>query len=203
MQRCSRIWPSTSRPPGPNELWVGDITYIRTRSAFVYLAVILDAWSRRVFGYAVSRQVDTRLTIAALHATLTDRQPPRGCIHNTDRGSQYAAADYRAMLAEWGLRWSMSRRGNPYDNAQAESFIKTVRCEEVYLNDYGTYQDVLARLPRFIDHVYNEKRFHSALGYLSPKEYEDQHAQHAAPISPPRCPTDRPHSKTCPIFGGH
>ena len=121
------VFPNLARyfvPSGPNELWVGDITYIRIRLAFVYLAVILDARSRRVVGYAVSRQIDTRLTLAALRAALADRRPQPGCIHHTDRGSQYGAAAYRKVLAEWGLRGLMSRRGNPYDNAQAESFIK-------------------------------------------------------------------------------
>ncbi len=120
------------RPTGPNQLWVGDLTYIRIAAGFVYLAVILDAWSRRVIGYALGRQIDTRLALAALRAAIETRQPPHGCIHHSDRGVQYAAEPYRQKLAEHGLVGSMSRRGNPYDNGQAESFMKTIKCEEVY-----------------------------------------------------------------------
>ena len=119
------------RPTGPNQLWVGDITYIRIVAGFVYLAVILDAWSRRVIGYALGRQIDTRLALAALRAAIETRKPPRGCIHHSDRGAQYAAEPYRRELAEHGLVGSMSRRGNPYDNGKAESFMKTIKCEEV------------------------------------------------------------------------
>ena len=152
--RGEAVFPNLARgvrPTGPNQLWVGDITYIRTRAAFAYLAVILDAWSRRVVGYAVSQRIDTRLTIAALRAALAYRQPPPGCIHHTDRGSQYGSVPYRAILAEWGLQGSMSRRGNPYDNAQAESFIKDAekrRGSSQRLRDLRRRGGSLAALPR-------------------------------------------------------
>ena len=134
--------------------------------------MILDAFSRKVIGYAISKSLDTRLTVSALESALRARQLNRGCIHHSDRGVQYACENYVELLKTHGLRISMSAKGNPYENAQVESFFKTLKTEEVYLMDYRDWDDVVRHLPVFIEDVYNRERLHSALGYLSPDEFE-------------------------------
>jgi putative transposase len=158
---------------GPNQVWVADITYIAIQFGFVYLAVILDLFARRAVGHAVSRHIDTALCLEALRMAIADRHPPKGIIHHSDRGVQYASHDYVDELLKHGFRISMSRKGNPYDNATAESFIKTLKSEEVYLWEYRTLEDVQIRLPFFIQEVYNRKRLHSSLGYQPPVEFEE------------------------------
>jgi transposase InsO family protein len=156
----------------PNQAWVADITYVHLPTTFVYLACVLDAYSRRCVGWKLSRQIDTQLTLDALELALTQRRPTPGLIHHSDRGVQYASLAYVARLEQAGARVSMSAKGNPYDNAKAESFFKTLKREEVYLNEYRTYADAEANLGHFIEAVYNAKRLHSSLGYLPPIEFE-------------------------------
>lgn len=160
------------KPTSMNQLWVADITYIRLRLEFVFLAVILDAFSRRAVGWALGRRLDTELTLSALHMALRQRQPAAGGVHHSDRGVQYAANDYVAMLRSHGFQISMSRRGNPYDNALCESFLKTLKYEQVYREDYRDYAEANTGIEHFIEKVYNEKRLHSALGYRPPAEFE-------------------------------
>ena len=155
-----------------NQVWVSDITYVRLLYDFAYLAAIMDMFSRKVVGYAVSNRIDSSLTLTALDMAIADRQPSPDCIHHSDRGVQYACTDYVDTLKQYGLAISMSRPGNPYDNAYAESFFKTLKYEEVYLSDYRTRADARISLESFIKDVYNTKRLHSGIGYVPPEEYE-------------------------------
>jgi len=157
---------------GLDEAWVADITYIRLPTSFVYLACVLDAYSRRCIGWALSRFIDAKLTLSALEMALEQRRPPRGFIHHSDRGVQYACGDYVARLENVGTRISMSAVGNPYDNAKAESFFKTLKAEEVYLKEYWSLEEAEQNIGYFIADVYNAKRLHSSLGYLPPAEFE-------------------------------
>jgi len=160
----------------PDQAWVADLTYIRLRSAFVYLACILDAFWRRCVGWYLSRDMTTQLTLAALRQAIEQRQPPPGLIHHSDRGVQYASDEYVEQLEQIGAQISMSSVGNPYDNAKAESFFKTLKLEEVYLKEYESLADAEANLEEFIEQVYNTKRLHSSLGYVPPTEFEATYA---------------------------
>ena len=157
---------------GLDQLWVADITYIRLRTEFVYLAVILDAFSRKVVGWALDRTLANRLTISALERAIAQRQPRPGLVHHSDRGLQYARGEYVVILEKYGIVPSMSRPANPYDNASCESFIKTLKREEIYANRYDNLEQLRANIEEFIEQYYNRQRLHSALGYQSPEEFE-------------------------------
>jgi len=184
-----RIWPNLARwtrPTGPNQLWAADITYLRLGGAFCYLAVILDAWSRRVVGWALSRDLTAKLTLEALATALYERRPQPGWMHHSDRGVQYACGDYVRMVEDAGGQVSMSRPGNPYDNAFCESFIGKLKQEQWDGRRYATADEARRDLCRILEEVYNTERIHSALRYLTPAEFEQQHA--ASPAAPPPSP---------------
>ena len=170
------VYPNLARElvlTGINQLWVADITYIRLQRQFIYLAAVLDAYSRRCIGWALARYLDARLSLAALQMALQTRRFSAGQLtHHSDRGVQYACHDYVRVLQHHQIHISMSRIGNPYDNAKAERFMRTLKYEEVYLNDYDTFTEVMLSVQNFIEAVYNRKRLHSALGYLPPAEFE-------------------------------
>lgn len=174
-RHSNRVYPNLIKGmllTGIDQVWVSDITYIHIDNGFVYLAVILDLFSRRVVGWSLSRQIDGELATAALRMAIGQRKPKPGIIHHSDRGVQYLSQQYVALLKENKFHISNSAKGTPYDNAFAESFMKTLKQEEVYLGNYETYLDVIENLPAFIEQVYNEKRVHSRLGYLTPVEVE-------------------------------
>jgi transposase InsO family protein len=161
---------------GVDQLWVADITYIRLREEFVFLAVILDAYSRRVIGWELNRTLEDDLTIAALGMALSRRTILPGLVHHSDRGTQYASGPYTDLLEAHQITISMSRKGNPWDNAACESFMKTLKYEEVYRNEYRDLREARASISEFLEVVYNRKRLHSALGYLPPAEFEAHQA---------------------------
>jgi transposase InsO family protein len=164
-----------------NQLWVADITYVRLRESFIYLAVILDAWSRRVVGWSLAETLTADLALAALEMALKDRAVTPGIVHHSDRGVQYCSQRYTDKLRDYQFQISMSRAGNPYDNALAESFMRTLKCEEVYLAEYRDAEDAHQRISRFLDDYYNRRRLHSSLGYRTPEAYERKAADGQAP----------------------
>jgi transposase InsO family protein len=178
-----RIYPNLARDmvlTAPDQLWRADITYIRLREEFVFLAVVLDAYSRRVIGWALDRTMEDELTLTALRMALSRRTVQPGLVHHSDRGSQYASNGYTDLLKANGIDISMSRKGNPWDNAACESFMKTLKYEEVLRNEYRNLPEARASIAEFLEKVYNQKRLHSALGYLPPAEFEAQHRKDAA-----------------------
>lgn len=170
-----RVYPNLTRklvPTKRNQLWVADITYIRLAEEFVYLAVVLDAYSRLVIGWALERTLEAKVAVDALRMALDTRDTPAGLIHHSDRGVQYACGEYTKLLTEHGVQISMSRKGNPYDNAKAESFMKTLKHEEVHRVEYRDLAEARRGIRKFLELTYNRKRLHSALGYLPPAEFE-------------------------------
>jgi len=166
------------RLTGVNQLWVADITYIRLQTEFVFLAVILDGFSRRVVGWALERTLSSELVKAALQRAIAERQPKPGLVHHSDRGLQYASRDYVAILEKHQIIPSMSRPANPYDNAGCESFLKTLKQEEIYVHEYETLEQLRVNIEEFIERYYNRLRLHSALGYRPPEEFEQQAERH-------------------------
>ena len=170
-----KVYPNLARDlelSGVNQLWVADITYIRLLREFVYLAVIMDAYSRRCIGWQLGQSLEAPLAIGALKMALCTRHPAPGLVHHSDQGVQYASDEYTGLLKENRIQISMSRQGNPYDNAKAESFIKTLKMEEVYMYEYENIGEAYDRIGHFLEVVYNQKRLHSALGYVPPAEFE-------------------------------
>ena len=170
-----RVYPNLAKKmelTGLDQLWVADITYIRLETEFIYLAVVLDGFSRRVIGWALGRTLEANLAVQALQMAFRRRGTVKGLTHHSDRGVQYASKEYTDLLKEHGVEISMSRKGNPYDNAKCESFMKTLKYEEVYRQEYRDLAEAQASVEKFIEKIYNGKRLHSALGYCSPIEFE-------------------------------
>ena len=194
-----RVWPNLARrlvPMAINQLWVADITYVRLAEAFVYLAVLLDAFSRKVIGWAMAGHLRAELALEALQMALDSREViPGGLVHHSDRGVQYACGDYIARLEAAGIQPSMSRVGCPYDNAMAESFMKTLKQEEVDASAYRDLDHARSAIGSFIETIYNHQRLHSALDYLSPVEFEARPDARAAAQQPSHLVTTN-----CPQF---